>query len=149
VLQAPRTADKKIVVLPQEITREDVRIIMWNILDTYGATSTERSLIARSTFNMFGVINEVCTLGHAVYSPRVLHCCCWTRNWYSQCWVAVQTLLALSKRSAAHSTCLVSFPQSVTLLLDSQLVLTMLRCCPNAFGTVQTLFALSTRSART
>lgn len=63
-LQAPHTADKKIVVLPDEITRNDVRIIMWNIMDIYGATPTEKSLITRSTVNMFGVINEVSTLLH-------------------------------------------------------------------------------------
>jgi hypothetical protein len=55
---APHTADKKIVVLPDEITRDDVRIIMWNIMDIYGATQTEKSLITCSTVNMFSMINE-------------------------------------------------------------------------------------------
>lgn len=59
LLQSPHTADKKIVVLPEEITRENVKIIMWNILDIFGATQTEKSLIARSTVNMFSMISEV------------------------------------------------------------------------------------------
>ena len=62
-LQAPHTADKKVVVLPEEITRDDVRIIMWNILDIYGATQTEKSLIARSTVNMLKVSSLVVSAG--------------------------------------------------------------------------------------
>ena len=85
---------------------------MWNILDTYGATQTEKSLITRSTVNMFGVINEVSTYS-LLQSHKAVHsksCCC-TRTARTQ----TAAILSLSRHKTILLLSLLLRPQRKNL----------------------------------
>ena len=118
-LQAPHTADKKIVVLPQEITRDDVRIIMWNIMDIYGATQTEKSLVTRSTVNMFSMINEVSMELSTYTSYRLLVTLLCYRH---DCLILLLSLLCVAVTAVAGSST-ITVTACLTAMLLSQLLL--------------------------
>lgn len=51
--------DKNVVVLPRELSRHDIRLIMYNVLDIFGTTSNEKSIITRNTIQQLGFVQEV------------------------------------------------------------------------------------------
>lgn len=54
----PIMLDKNVVVLPRELSRHDIRLIMYNVLDIFGTTSNEKSIITRNTIQQLGFVQE-------------------------------------------------------------------------------------------
>jgi hypothetical protein len=64
--------DKNVVVLPRELTRHDIRLIMYNVLDIFGTTSNEKSIITRNTIQQLGFVQEVCLTASVTAGCQVL-----------------------------------------------------------------------------
>lgn len=61
--------DKSVVVLPRELSRHDIRLIMYSVLDIFGTTNNEKTIITRNTIQQLGFVQEV------------RHSCCGSTAW--------------------------------------------------------------------
>lgn len=59
VLASAAVQDKNVVVLPRELSRHDIRLIMYNVLNIFGTTNNEKSIITRNTIQQLGFVQEV------------------------------------------------------------------------------------------
>lgn len=92
---------------------------MWNIMDIYGATQTEKSLITRSTVNMFSMINEVSMelSTHTSYRLLVTLLC-----YRHDCLTLLLSLLCVAVTAVAGSST-ITVTSCLTAMLLSQLLL--------------------------